>query len=337
MSITRVLIVRTSAMGDVVHTLPLASALRRELPQARIGWVVERRFSSILGGNPAIDDILEIDLKDWRRRPFAAATWRQIRAFLARLQDFSADVVIDAMGNHKSGLIAALSFAGRTLGARREDRREPSSALWISEPVALTGTHTIDRTRSLIAGLGLPAAPSDIDATPPFADIPLSADTPPLLIHPSAGWSNKEYPAQRWSEVSRELHASTGLAVGILSAPGEQQLVDSILEAAGESAVDVPAFSLEALAGRLRAARLVLAGDTGPLHLAQALGTPVLCVLGPTDPRRNGAYRAPESNLVHPLPCSYCYKRFDEAKACLLAIEPQRIAAQARRLLQRTN
>lgn len=329
---SRVLIVRTSALGDVVHTLPLATALRRHLPAARIGWLVERRFAPLLAGHPAVDEVIELALEEWRRRPLARRSWSQLRAFAGRLDDFAPDLVVDAMGNHKSGLLAALTLADRRIGARREDRREPSSAVWISQPVALAGDHAVDRTLSLLAVLGLPATAADFGGDGVLAAATATAGTPPVLIHPGAGWRNKEYPAGRWGRVAAAIHAATGLEVGVLAGPGEGALADAVLAAAGVGH-RVAAPTLESLAGRLRGTRLLLAGDTGPLHLARALGTGVLCVLGPTDPRRNGAYGAPRANLAHRLPCSFCYKRFDDAKACLLAIEPDRVAERAVLLL----
>jgi heptosyltransferase-1 len=329
---SRILIVRTSALGDVIHTLPLATALRRQLPATKIGWVVERRFAPLLADSGAIDEVLEVALKDWRRRPFAAGTWRELAAFLARLQAFAAEVVIDTMGNHKGGLLAALTLADRRLGPRRADRREPSSAVWLSEPLALTGRHAVDRTLSLLAGLGLEPGAADFAGPEILPEASCEGPTPPLLIHPGAGWRNKEYPAERWSEVASELTATTGLELGVLSGPGEEALAQRV--AAGCSAARLlPAPSLDSLIAHLRRARLLLAGDTGPLHLARALGTEVLCLLGPTDPARNGAYGAPRSNLSHLLPCSFCYQRLGEAKACLLAIEPAAVAHLARRLL----
>jgi heptosyltransferase-1 len=310
----------------------LATALRRHLPEARIGWLVERRYAPLLAGHPAIDEVIDIALENWRRRPLAPSGWRDLRSFAGRLGAFAPDVVIDAMGNHKSGVLAALTLADRRIGARRQDRREPSSALWISQPVALTGDHSVDRSLSLLAALDLPAGEADFAGDGIFSGVAATPDTPPVLVHPGAGWRNKEYPPDRWGRAAAAIHAATGLEIGVLAGPGEEALADTVLASAGVGR-RVAAASLSSLAGRLRAARLLLAGDTGPLHLAHALGTPVLCVLGPTDPRRNGAHGSPLSNLVHRLPCSFCYKRFDEPKACLLAIEPQRVAELAVRLL----
>lgn len=329
MSSARILIVRTSALGDVVHTMPLASALRRHLPDARIGWIVERRFAPLLRDHPAVDEILEVALKEWRRRPFARATWREIGGFRRRLDAFAPEIVFDAMGNHKSGALAALTLADRRIGAAANHRREPSSAVWISEPVAVAGEHAVDRTLSLLSALGIEDRRVDFGASAILRGSPSEETTPPVLIHPGAGWPNKEYPPARWGEVAGEIAAVHGLAVGVLAGPGEEALAERVVEAANGAAVPVAAPTLESLAGRLRDARILLAGDTGPLHLALAFGVRVVCVLGPTDPARNGAYDAERSNVVHPLPCSYCYKRLDTPKACLLAIEPSEIAARA--------
>lgn len=328
----RILIVRTSAMGDIVHTLPLARALRRHLPAARIGWVVERRFAPLLADFTAVDDVFEVALRDWRRRPWAATTWKELAAFLRRLNTFAPEVVLDAMGNHKSGLLAAISLADRRLGARHADRREPSSALWLSEPVALRGEHAVDRTLSLLRGLGIEPDGVDFGGDEILSSAASHESTPPLLIHPGAGWRNKEYPPQRWSQVADQLTTETGLELGVLSGPGEEDLAREV--ARGSSAVRVlSAPSLDSLTAHLRRARLLLAGDTGPLHLARALGTPVLCVLGPTDPARNGVYGVAANNVAHLLPCSFCHKRFTEVKACLLAIAPSVVARRAQALL----
>ncbi len=334
MSAARILIVRTSALGDVVHTMPLAGALRRNRPEARIGWIVARRFAPLLRDHPAVDEIVEVALKDWRRRPFARETWRELGSFWRQIDAFAPEIVIDAMGNHKSGLLAALTLADRRIGARAQDRREPSSAVWISEPVELAGDHVVDRTLSLLARLDVADRKVDFGAAAILRGSPSDDATPPVLIHPGAGWRNKEYPPDRWGQVAREIAAAHGFEVGVLVGPGEEVLAERVLKAAGGAAVTIPAASLDSLAGHLRRTRVLLAGDTGPLHLALALGTRVVCVLGPTDPARNGAYGTAQRNVVHPLPCSFCYQRLDTAKACLLAIEPAEIAARARQVLE---
>ncbi len=330
----RILIVRTSALGDVVHALPVLTALRRHLPEARIGWVVEEAMAPVLAGHPDLDELLVVRLRDWRRRPFAAATLRELSAFRVALGRFAPDVALDLMGNHKAGAIAALSLADRRIGPARRARREPSSALWISEPVEPRGVHAVDRGLSLLDALGLPPEPADFggDRLFPAAPAPPApAGEPFALLHPGAGWANKRYPPERWGEAARRLREATGLPTRVAVAPGEEALAAAVEAAAAGAAAAVPAPDLPTLAA-LCAARLVLGGDSGPTHLAHALGTPVLMLMGPTDPERHGPYGAAERALWSRLPCSFCYRRFDETKACLLDIPPDRVAERAAEL-----
>ncbi len=324
-----ILLLRTSALGDVVHCLPVLSALRRRYPEARIGWVVEEVFARLLAGHAALDTVIPVSTRRWRGGVVRSSG--EVAGFLRTLRRFAPDVALDLMGNHKAGILAWLSGARRRIGARRGDRREPSSRAWINEPAPVAGTHAVDRALSLLAAL---------DAVPPAADfapdrlLPQVAPgpaTPPILLHPGAGWGNKRYPPQRWRTVLRRLEQATRLEVGVLAAGSEDELAAAI--AADGLARPVLAAGMEPLVSALRGARLVLGGDSGPLHLAHALGTRVLAVMGPTDPARHGPYGAPERALARPLPCSYCYRRFAEVKACLLEVSPEEIVERARAVL----
>jgi heptosyltransferase I len=337
----RILIVRTSALGDVVHALPVLTALRRHLPRARIGWVVEEAMAPVLAGHPDLNELIPARLRHWGKAPFSHRTVRELRAFLAALDRFSPDVTLDLMGNHKAGVISALTLSDRRIGAERRSRREPSSAVWISEPVAPRGAHAVDRMLSLLDGLDLPAEPADFGPDKIFrGDLPAAAreifearPEPFVLIHPGAGWPNKIYPPERWGEVARRLREATGLPALVALARGEETLARAVEASSGGAARAVAAPDLPTLAALLRRARLVLGGDSGPTHLAHALGTPILMVIGPTDPERNGPYGAPERAIWKLLPCSFCHRRFGETKACLLEIPADRVAARAAELL----
>jgi heptosyltransferase-1 len=360
LSHARILLVRTSSLGDVVHSLPVLAALRRHLPGARIGWVVEEAYAPLLAGHPDLDQLIVVRLRHWGRRPWRVRTLGEIASFVAALDRFAPQVVLDLMGNHKAAAIAALSLAPRRIGHARAGRREPSSALWLSERVPAGGTHAVDRALSLLDALGLPREPADFGGeklfratTEPAAAEDGPAAPPFALIHPGAGWGNKAYPPAWWGEAARRLHSATGVRTRVAAAPGEEALAGAVVAAAGGvspaaaggvsevTAGGVSAFAAEAvtapdlpaLAALLRAAALMLGGDTGPTHLAHALGTPVLMVMGPTDPDRHGPYGAPERALYRRLPCSFCYRRFDEAKACLLELPPERVAERAAELL----
>lgn len=339
MKAPRILIVRTSAMGDIVHALPVLDRLRESLPLARIGWVVERVFAPLLEGHPDLNSVIPIGLRTWRKRPLARQTWRELAEFWRRLDDFSPDTVLDLMGSHKAGLIGALTLADNRLGLSSRDRREASSAIWLSETTPARGAHAVDHMLSVLtAGDLLPADDSPASFAgnrlvgEPWSGGPAPEDSFALL-HPRTAWRNKDYPIDSWSRVARWLEESAGIDTWIAWGPGERDDAQRVAEGSGGRLLEhLP--SMKQLVSLSRAASVVLGGDTGPIHLAHALGTPVVCVMGPTDPERNGPYLAPESALAHRLPCSFCYQRLDDAKACLLNIPPERVAERALALLE---
>lgn len=330
----KLLIVRTSALGDIVHCLPVLAALRRRYPEARLGWVVEETFAPLLAGHADLDEVVPVATRRWRRHPLAAATRHEIVALRRRLRAFDADAVLDLMGNHKAGVLARLSGCRRRIGARRRDRREPSSALWLTETVPVRALHAVDRALELLASLDARPATADFGPDRLLPDVAPDPAAPPIQVHPGAAWGNKRYAPASWGRVLRRLHDATGLAAGVLAGPGEETLAAAVAAASDGAARPHGPAGLPALVASLRSARLVLAGDTGPLHLAHALGVPVLCVMGPTDPARHGPYGAASRALALRLPCSSCYRRYEETKACLLGLSPETVADGALAILR---
>lgn len=340
-----ILIIRTSALGDIVHSLPVLSALRQSYPTARIGWVVEKVFAPLLTDHPKVDEVFPVRLKAWRKSLGQASTRQQVRRFLSDLRGFGADLAIDLMGNHKGGILAFVSGARRTLGAVRRDRREGSSALWVRQRVPTPSRHAVDRYLDLLAALDIRVDEADFDPDNILPEVPASlpdllngADASPtrpyVIIQAGAGWGNKTYPPAWWGTVAQGLAQDPGIDVQVPIAPGEEHLAAAIVEASGGAATAIDATGFPLLAALLRGSTLVLGGDTGPIHLAHALGRPVVSIIGPTDPWRNGPYRDAESTLWKELPCSNCYKRFDEPRACLLSIPPSEVLAKARERLR---
>ena len=340
----RILLIRTSALGDVVHALPVLSALRRHVPEAKIAWVVERAFLPLLE-HQSLERLIPVDLRGWRRAPGAPRTRAGLFTALREMRSFGADLTIDLMGNHKGGVLAALSGARTTLGARRADRREPSSAMWLGRTVAVSGVHAVDRNLSLLRALDLPMTVADFAPERLFPRPSGPSGSPRgVLIHPGAGWENKRLPVENWAWLAAELLRNE-VEVTIAVGPGESVLARGIESGAVDMAVDTTArrrlrvvdpTSLDTFAALARESRLVVGGDTGPLHLAHALGVPVLMLHGPTDPNRHGPYGAPQNALALAIPCAGCYRRFDEPKACLASIPRSRLWAGVETALART-
>jgi lipopolysaccharide heptosyltransferase I len=331
----RVLVVRTSALGDIVHALPALAALRRHLPVARIAWVVDEVFVPLLEGHEDLERVIAAPLRRARRSGQRSRGARDLLRFLARLRAFRADVALDLMGNHKGAVIARLSGARRRLGLARAARREASSALWINQPVVADGEHAVDRMLAVARALGLPSEPPDFAPERLACGRDRIASGAFALVHPGAAWGNKRYPPTLWGAVASELAARTGLAVRVGAAPGEEALAEEVAAASRGAAVRVELPDLPSLAGALRGARLVLAGDTGALHLAEALGRPVIGLYGPTDPARHGPRSPRALALAARLPCSFCHRRMAVAKPCLLALDPVEVAARAAELVER--
>ena len=298
----RILLIRTSSLGDIVHCLPALRALRQGLPTAHIGWVVEDVFAPLLARDPDLDDVLEVGLRRWRRSPLDAATLREMRAGLGRLTEYGADVVLDLMGNHKAGLLAAITSCDRRVGLEARLRRERSSAAWLSEWVGTRGDHAVDRALAVAAAVSgsdrfLGFGSDQIRAAAGEAPSGGGNQSGQVVIHPGAAWPSKRYPAERWGRVAAAIERSTGRTVAVSVGPGETALAEQVEQASGGVAARADASDLPRLVGLLADAALVLGGDTGPLHLAHALGVPTLFLHGPTDPRTHGPYGAPERAL----------------------------------------
>lgn len=331
----RLLLIRTSAFGDIIHCLPTLRVLREELPEAHLGWVVEEAFAPLLANDPDVDEVITVQLRPWRRRPLRPSTWAEAREAFRRIRGFNADAVLDLMGNHKAGWLAVLSGSDRRLGLQRSDRREPSSAIWLSDTVPAIGRHAVDRALSVIGGLGLPTRFRGFGAKKlrlaAGGKSPETGDY--VVIHPGAARPNKCYPPEQWGEVAAELVARSGCRVLLSIGPGEDELAATIEEASGGGARKANATGLEELVGLMAGARLVLGGDTGPTHLAHALEVPTIFLHGPTDPATHGPYGSPDRALRGQLPCSSCHRKLTSKQHCLSDLPSSRVSDKALALL----
>jgi heptosyltransferase-1 len=292
----RILIVRLSAMGDIVHALPLAENAARA--GATVGWVVESPYCELLESNPSLAEVFSADTRAWRHRPITAPG--EIATLRAALKRFAPDLTIDAQGLWKSALTALLAGAP-VVGFTRGERREPASAILARRTVRPKpeDRHVVDRNLALLGRAGIPIASRAPDAryllrTPaPEADAFLAKLPGPFaLYHPGTGSPEKTWGEEHFAELARLLSAERSLFPVVSWGPGDENRAALLSRLVPES-IALPRLGFRALAQVFSAARLLVAGDTGPLHLADALGTPVVAVFGPTDPARNGPYGQP--------------------------------------------
>ncbi|HXS75975.1 MAG TPA: glycosyltransferase family 9 protein [Terracidiphilus sp.] len=346
----RLLVVRLGAMGDILHALPAVTALRATHPEWVIDWVVEPIWRSLLTAGdgetrdtaaklpkqPVVDRVYFASTRKWRHNLLARETREEIGAVRRALKQEHYDAVVDFQGAVRSAMIGRMARSRRYIG--EEKPREAAAKLLFTEKVATRGVHVIEQdvdVAAAVAGDALeamqPMLPFDPGAEKWADELMTDAKgAPAVLINPGAGWGAKRWPVERYAEVARAL-LNRGLRVFVNAGPGEVMLADAIVKRTGGGAIAL-LCSVEQLIAITRRMTLAIAGDTGPLHLACALGRLVVGIYGPTDPSRNGPFgtrfkvlRSSESKRDH--------SRRDEPEAGLLTISADEVIEAADALL----
>jgi len=348
-SAQRILIVRLSSMGDVLHALPAAVMLRRAFPHASIGWLIEERWAELLCAlsaprsgprspeRPLVDTVHVVKLKQWRSSLFAAQTWERIGASLSDLHARHYDVAVDLQGAIRSAILARWSGARTIYGAAQP--RENASSLWYSRKILTRRPHVVEQNAELAetvighaSQIPDPVLPCDQAAEESVGKRLREAGMQNVgMLNPGAGWGAKQWPAEGYGLVARALSQQDVQCV-INFGPGEEALAKAA-EVASAGTARAMSFSIGELIALTRRARLFIGGDTGPMHLAAALHIPVLALFGPTDPARNGPFRTRSIVLRHPASPTALTHRHDPDPG-LLAITPGEVVAAARKLLE---
>lgn len=360
---SRILIVRLSAFGDVIHVLPALGALRKALPDAFIGWIVEDRVAGLLEGHPEIDALHVIPRSDWKKERLKTLTG-PMRALAGELRVTGYDTAIDFQGLTKSAIWTRVCGAKRRIGYKGEDARELSALSYnVRVSPGPQCVHVVDRNLSLLEPLDIekPEVEFHVHQSPDLLRWAETfwADTsdryPRIVLNPGAGWKTKQWPAASYGRLARALVDEVEARVALAWGPGEEKLVQTALEAVGEKgdafadAGDAPIGSdpgiyalprtnLGQLSSIIALAHLFVGGDTGPTHLAAAHGVPTLGIYGASDPRRNGPYgdRVQVIQLAEPscIPCWKTRCEWAEPLACLTAIGVAQVRERCLKLLE---
>lgn len=304
----KLLLVKTSSLGDIVHVFPALTDARRRVDGLVCDWLVEASYAAMPAWHPAVRNVIEVSMRGWRRAPWLNHA-PAIRRFVGELRGERYDLVLDAQGLLKSACLARLA-RGRRVGPAAGSAREPLVARLYDDTVELAaGSHAVDRNRELFAaalgyelpdamdyGLRLPGAPG------------AGSGVPYLVFVPGTTWPSKRWPAHYWRELA---HAASGggWRVRVLSgSPAETEAAQRICK--GIHGAEVSAsLSLDALARLLQGARAVVSVDSGPGHLAAAVGTPGVSIYGATDPALTGTRGTGQVQLRADFECSPCLKR----------------------------
>ncbi|HYX28264.1 MAG TPA: glycosyltransferase family 9 protein [Pyrinomonadaceae bacterium] len=296
----QILIVRLGSIGDIVHTLPSLAAIRQALPEAEVSWVVERRAAEILRDNPILDRLIEIDTKALRRGLMSGETLRAPRQQLRLLRASAFDLALDFQGLLKSATVARLSGARRVVGFAREGLREPASRFLLHETVSIPERqHIIRKNLALVERALRISVPRDADTF----QFPIAIDEthereaagaaninqPYAILNPGGGWPTKLWSAEKFGLLADQLWSHFGLISLVTSGPGEDELTERALSASKSGKAKGVSVSLKGFCALARRAEVYVGGETGPTHLAIAMRTPVVGLLGPTEWWRNGS------------------------------------------------
>lgn len=302
----KIAIVKLSSLGDVLHALPVAGALRRQFPRAHLTWVVEAREVAIVNGHPDLDAVVPVDTRLWRRLVWRPAGAREVGRKLAgltrRLRGARFDVAIDLQGLIKSGVLTAYTGAPVRIGFAFARCREPLSALFTTHRVTPPpgAVHVVDQYLSLLAPLGVRPEPPvwelprDPAAEARIAEFLADEGVKPrdrlVALNPGAGRPAKRWPVEHFGRLAERLAVEAGARVLLLWGPDEEAMARAIAGRMSTRPILAPPTSLAELSALLRRSALMVAADTGPLHLAAALGTAAVGLYGPTRAERNGPY-----------------------------------------------
>ncbi|RWK62824.1 lipopolysaccharide heptosyltransferase I [Mesorhizobium sp.] len=317
----KVLIVKTSSMGDVIHTFPAVEDARRNRPDVSFDWCVEEAFAGIVALHPAIATIHTVAIRRWRTSPHGPSTWREAAALRRALRDCRYDLVIDAQGLLKSALVAKLA-AAPIAGFDRLSAREPSATLFYDRRYAVSrDLHAIERTRRLF-GLALGYEPDfsglESGIVPPAGGSTFVGEKTAFLLHGTSR-EDKKWPVGDWIETARLLVERGMMPITTWSNDREKAVAEAIAEAVPQTVL-VPKSPLAEIAAIIGRSALVIGADTGLAHLASAFGLPTIAVFLATEPGLTGP-RGPFSSTLLAAPGS--------------RIAPAEVVAEAEKLLER--
>ncbi len=333
MSEQRFLVVRLGSLGDIVHTLPAVHALRRKFPGAQIDWLVENKWRALLAGNPDVNEVIRLD----------RSTWSGVSACVRQLRRRKYDCAIDFQGLYKSALLARLCGARRRIGFAIELLRESGAAWFYTERVPSTARHVVDQNLELAQRLGaekgevkFPLAISDEAERFVRMQLGSRGERKYFVMSPGGGWMSKCWPAEQYGHLHRRLlslHSFAGWRGVVNYGPGERKLAEAVRLVAGETEPVLFSGELPQLIALLRGAAFFVGGDSGPLHLTVALGTPVIGLYGPTDPARNGPYSPADVVVRNAGPEETTYKRDSAPALSMRSITVDQVVAAVQRRL----
>lgn len=331
-----ILIVKLSAIGDVIHTLPALNAIRRRYPEAHITWLVEEAAAGLVSGHPALDRVIVVPRKSWmkrlNRRRFKQ-TLREVIGFVGRIRDTRYELVLDFQALLKSSIWITLARGNRKVGFGRGMEHMESSWLFLNEripPISME-VHALDRGLHLLRAIGIPA--DAVEYRLPIREpdrrrsqdllemAPGNREGPLLAMNPAAKWETKLWDPRKFSSLADRIIKAHSARIVFTGAEEDRPEMDAIINDMQHPALNVAGrTTLMELAALYEGMTAVVTTDTGPMHLAAAVGTPTVALFGPTAPWRTGPYGSGHRIVRSGPPCSPCFKRDCAHPECMTNI-----------------
>jgi lipopolysaccharide heptosyltransferase I len=329
----RILIIKPSAIGDIVHALPVLAALRKRWPDSHISWLIGAAYADLLAEHPLLDELICFQrhqfAQSWRNRGAAVGLFR----FLYDMHKRQFDLVIDLQGLFRSAVLARITRCDVRIGFA--NARELGFVFYSHRiPIESMDQHAVDRYLKVAAALGCDTSQVEFPLVVGEQDRQsiaalLGDDRPYAVLLPGSNWATKRWPVERFGQLVGPLRERFGLRTVVAGGREDEQLGNSIPGAVNL----VGRTTLRQLVGLLQRAELVIANDSGPMHIAAALGRPLLALFGPTNPIRTGPYRRGDCVLRLDLPCIPCYRRKCSHQNCLIGLQIEPVLALAHKQL----
>jgi lipopolysaccharide heptosyltransferase I len=332
MATDRILIIKPSSLGDIVHTLPMLAALRQAHPDAHIAWLAEQSFVQLLEDHPQLDEVIPFDRRRFGKMARSPRIAVEFVRFLRDIRRRNFDLIVDLQGLFRSGFLAYASAAPQRVGfaAARE-----LAWLFYTERVRCPRgvRHAVDKNLCVTAALGLPADPPSFVLQPRPKE---SARAAALLaersidaftaVIPGARWKTKRWRADRFGTLIDRIHGDGLPACVLLGAPADREFADQVVAACQTPVVDlVGTTSLRELVALIDRAACVICHDSGPMHIAAALEKPIVAIFGPTDPARTGPYSRDAQVITPPIYCAPCHRRRCWHHSCMQQLDVETV------------
>jgi heptosyltransferase-1 len=317
----KILIVKPSSLGDVVHSLPFLNAIRERFPSAEIHWVIAKGLEDLLTGHPMIDKIWIINKDMWKKLSYIRDSLHELRIFMKGLKEEKYDIVVDLQGLLRSGIIALSTGSPLRMGF--QEAREGSRFFYTHKIKGGRDVHAVDRYLKIAAFLG--CAIDDICFPIPLSfDASVQAALPAdyAVIAPGARWGTKRWSPEKFGKLASLLPVNTV----VVGSKRDMDYAKKVLDLSKGKAVSLAGkTTLKALIEVIRGARFFISNDSGPMHIAAALGIPVFTIFGPTDPERTGPYGKGHTVIRQDISCAPCFKRTCNDLRCMESISAGKV------------